>query len=481
MTDVVSYTLKDDIAVVTVDSPPVNTMTREVRAGLKHCFEALRGENAKAIVLACAGKTFLSGGDMREFETGVQEPGYHPVLRLIEDSAVPVVAAVHGTVMGGGVETAIACHYRVAAAGTRLGLPEITLGIIPGAGGTQRMPRLIGLEPALDMMLGGKPLTAAQAKDAGLVDAVVDGNLVEAAVAHARELVAKGAGPRRTRDRSVAGGEKVAEVIAARRAQAAKTLRNRNSPNVLLDAVEASVSKNFDDGIAFERTLSNQVERAVEGRAFRHLFFAERELRKIPGLPVDIKARPVTRLGIVGAGTMGGGISMCFANAGIPVIILDTSQANLDRGLATIRKNYERSVTRGSLKPEQRDQRLDLITTTLDYAALGSADVIIEAVFENMALKKEIFAKLDAVAKPGAILGTNTSTLDIDEIAAVTQRPQDVIGLHFFSPANVMQLLEIVQCTRTAADVVVPRWISPRPSRKSAWSPRSVMVSSATA
>ncbi|MFA6310085.1 MAG: 3-hydroxyacyl-CoA dehydrogenase NAD-binding domain-containing protein [Sterolibacterium sp.] len=455
MTDVVSYTLKDDIAVVTVDSPPVNTMTREVRAGLKHCFEALRGENAKAIVLACAGKTFLSGGDMREFETGVQEPGYHPVLRLIEDSAVPVVAAVHGTVMGGGVETAIACHYRVAAAGTRLGLPEITLGIIPGAGGTQRMPRLIGLEPALDMMLGGKPLTAAQAKDAGLVDAVVDGNLVEAAVAHARELVAKGAGPRRTRDRSVAGGEKVAEVIAARRAQAAKTLRNRNSPNVLLDAVEASVSKNFDDGIAFERTLSNQVERAVEGRAFRHLFFAERELRKIPGLPVDIKARPVTRLGIVGAGTMGGGISMCFANAGIPVIILDTSQANLDRGLATIRKNYERSVTRGSLKPEQRDQRLDLITTTLDYAALGSADVIIEAVFENMALKKEIFAKLDAVAKPGAILGTNTSTLDIDEIAAVTQRPQDVIGLHFFSPANVMQLLEIVQCTRTAADVVV--------------------------
>jgi 3-hydroxyacyl-CoA dehydrogenase len=455
VTDVVSYTLKDDIAVVTVDSPPVNTMTREVRAGLKHCFEALRGENAKAIVLACAGKTFLSGGDMREFETGVQEPGYHPVLRLIEDSAVPVVAAVHGTVMGGGVETAIACHYRVAAAGTRLGLPEITLGIIPGAGGTQRMPRLIGLEPALDMMLGGKPLTAAQAKDAGLVDAVVDGNLVEAAVAHARELVAKGAGPRRTRDRSVAGGEKVAEVIAARRAQAAKTLRNRNSPNVLLDAVEASVSKNFDDGIAFERTLSNQVERAVEGRAFRHLFFAERELRKIPGLPVDIKARPVTRLGIVGAGTMGGGISMCFANAGIPVIILDTSQANLDRGLATIRKNYERSVTRGSLKPEQRDQRLDLITTTLDYAALGSADVIIEAVFENMALKKEIFAKLDAVAKPGAILGTNTSTLDIDEIAAVTQRPQDVIGLHFFSPANVMQLLEIVQCTRTAADVVV--------------------------
>jgi 3-hydroxyacyl-CoA dehydrogenase len=376
-------------------------------------------------------------------------------LRLIEDSVVPVVAAVHGTAMGGGVETAIACHYRIAAEGTRFGLPEITLGIIPGAGGTQRMPRTIGLEPALDMMLSGKPLSAAQARDARLVDAVAGGDLVEAAVAYARDLVAKGAGPRRTRDRSVAGGEKVAEVIAARRARAAKTLRNRNSPNVLLDAVEASVTRKFDDGIAFERSLSNQVERATEGRAFRHLFFAEREVSKIPGLPADVKARPVARLGIVGAGTMGGGISMCFANAGIPVTILDTSQENLDRGLATIRKNYERSVTRGSLKPEQRDQRLGLITTALDYAALGSADVIIEAVFENMALKKEIFAKLDAVAKPGAILGTNTSTLDIDEIAAVTKRPRDVIGLHFFSPANVMKLLEIVQCTKTAPDVVV--------------------------
>ncbi|MBI5920994.1 MAG: enoyl-CoA hydratase/isomerase family protein [Betaproteobacteria bacterium] len=455
MSEVVSYSIKSGIAVVTVDSPPVNTMTRDVRVGLKKCFEALRGESAKAIVLACAGKTFLSGGDMREFETGVQEPGYHEVLRLIEDSKVPVVAAIHGTAMGGGVETAISCHYRIAAEGARLGLPEITLGIIPGAGGTQRMPRLIGLEPALDMMLGGKPLTAAQARDAGLVDAVVGGDLVEAAVAYGRDLVAKGAGPRRTGDRSVAGGEKVAEVIAARRVKVAKTMRNRNSPNVLLDAVEASVTKKFEDGLAFERTLSNQVERAIEGRAFRHLFFAEREVRKIPGLSADVQPRPLTRIGIIGAGTMGGGIAMCFANAGIPVVILDTAQANLDRGLATVRKNYERSVSRGSLKQEQCDQRLSLITTSLDYNALGTADVIIEAVFENMALKKDIFAKIDAVAKPGAILGTNTSSLDIDEIAAVTKRPQDVIGLHFFSPANVMQLLEIVQASKTAPDVVV--------------------------
>jgi 3-hydroxyacyl-CoA dehydrogenase len=456
MSDVARTTFHGDVAVVTIDSPPVNTMTREVRAGLKSSFEALRGKpEVRAIVLACAGRTFLSGGDMREFDTGVQEPGYHEVLRLIEDSPVPVVAALHGTVMGGGVETALASHYRIAADGTRLGLPEITLGIIPGAGGTQRMPRLIGLEPALDMMLSGKPLTAQQALEIGLIDEVVSGELQQAALAFARQLIAKGAGPRRTRERSVAGGERADEIVAARRAQVARTMRNRNSPNVLLDAVLASVKKPFDEGIAYERSLSIEVEKAVEGRAFRHLFFGERELRKIPGIGADVKGRKVERVGIVGAGTMGGGIAMCFANAGIPVTIVDTAQENLDRGLATVRKNYERSVTRGSLKAEQMAQRLALIQGTLAYADLGAADLIVEAVFENMALKKDIFAKLDAVAKPGAVLGTNTSTLDIDEIAAVTKRPQDVIGLHFFSPANVMQLLEIVRASRTAADVLM--------------------------
>ncbi len=456
MSEVASTTLHGEVAVVTIDSPPVNTMTREVRAALKSSFEALRGKReVQAIVLACAGRTFLSGGDMREFDTGVQEPGYHEVLRLIEDSPVPVVAALHGTAMGGGVETALACHYRVAAGSTRLGLPEITLGIIPGAGGTQRMPRLIGLEPALDMMLSGKPLTAQQALEVRLVDEVVSGELLPAAIAFARQLIAKGAGPRRTRERSVAGGERADEIIAARRAQVARTMRNRNSPNVLLDAVLASVKKPFDEGIAYERSLSIEVEKAVEGRAFRHLFFGERELRKIPGIGGDVKGRKVDRVGIVGAGTMGGGIAMCFANAGIPVTIIDTAQENLDRGLATVRKNYERSVTRGSLKPEQMAQRLALIQGSLAYADLGAADLIVEAVFENMALKKDIFGRLDAVAKHGAVLGTNTSTLDIDEIAAVTKRPQDVIGLHFFSPANVMQLLEIVQAGRTAADVLM--------------------------
>jgi len=456
MSSIATLTQQGDVAVVTLDAPPVNAMTRELRAALKSSFESLRGRSdVKAIVLACAGRTFLSGGDMREFDTGVLEPGYHEVLRLIEDSAVPVVAALHGTAMGGGVECAIACHYRVALESTRVGLPEITLGIIPGAGGTQRMPRLVGLEPALDMMLSGKPLTAAQAKAIGLVDEIVGGDLTAQAVAFAQGLVARGAGPRRTRERSVAGAERAPEIIAERRAAAAKTLRNRNSPNVLLDAVLASTTLPFDDGIKYERSLSIEVEKAVEGRAFRHLFFGERELRKIPGIGPEVKGRKIERVGIVGAGTMGGGIAMCFANVGIPVTLVDAAQANLDRGLATIRKNYERSVSRGSLKAEQLEQRLALIKGSLDFADLGTADLIIEAVFENMALKKEIFAKADAVAKPGAVLGTNTSTLDIDEIAAVTRRAQDVIGLHFFSPANVMQLLEIVQAKATANDVLV--------------------------
>ncbi|MDP1612195.1 MAG: 3-hydroxyacyl-CoA dehydrogenase NAD-binding domain-containing protein [Sulfuritalea sp.] len=456
MSEAVSCTTSGDIAVVTIDSPPVNAVNQAVRAGLKRVFGELRGKSEiKAIVLACAGRTFIAGADIKEFDTGIAEPGYHEVLRLIEDSPVPVVAAVHGTALGAGTEIALSCHYRVAHEGARFGLPELSLGIIPGAGGTQRLPRLVALDVALDMMLSGKPLPAAKALEAGLADAVVGGELLPSAVAFATELVAKGAAPRRTREQAVKGVEMADELFAAKRAQVAKTMRNRQSPIALLDAVQAAVDNPFDAGLKIESQLSSQLEQATESRALRHLFHAEREVRKIPGLPAGVKARPVTRVGIVGAGTMGGGISMCFANAGIPVTILDTAQANLDRGLATIRKNYERSVSRGSLKPEQAEQRLGLITPTLDYAALGDADVIIEAVFENMALKKEIFTRLDAVAKPGAILGTNTSTLDIDEIAAITGRPQDVIGLHFFSPANVMQLLEIVQCGKTAPDVVV--------------------------
>jgi len=452
----VTFSIAGDVAVVMIDSPPVNAVNQGVRAGLKQVFTELRGKpGIKAIVLGCAGKTFVAGADIKEFDTGIAAPGYHEVLRLIEDSLVPVVAAVQGTALGAGTEIALACHYRVAHEAARFGLPELSLGIIPGAGGTQRLPRLVPLEVALDMALTGKPLPAGKAAEAGLADRVVGGEVMPAALAYARELVASGAGPRRTREQPVKGKEGAAELFAAQRAQVAKTMRNRQSPIALITALQAAVEQPFDEGLKVEGRLSSQLEQATESKALRHLFYAEREVRKIPGLAANIAPRPIARVGIVGAGTMGGGIAMCCANVGIPVTLVDATQQNLDRGMATIRKNYERSVSRGSLKPEQLEERIKLISPTLDYSALANADLIIEAVFENLALKKEIFAKLDAVAKPGAILGTNTSTLDIDEIAAVTRRAKDVIGLHFFSPANVMQLLEIVQAGKTAPDVVV--------------------------
>jgi 3-hydroxyacyl-CoA dehydrogenase len=456
MGEPVSCSTVGNIAVVKIDSPPVNAMAQPVRAGLKKAFSDLAGRtDVAAVVLACAGRTFVAGADIKEFETGIGEPGFHALFRQIEDSACPVIAAIHGTALGAGTEVALSCHYRVAEENARLGLPELSLGIIPGAGGTQRLPRVIPLDRALDMMLSMRPMAAAEAREAGLVDAVVSGDVIEGAVAFARDLVARGAGPRRTREQPVKGAEKVDEILQAKRAQVAKTMRNRQSPLSLLDAVKAAATLPFDDGLKVEMKLSGELEKATESRALRHLFFAEREVRKIPGISPQVKPRDIKRVGIVGAGTMGGGISMCFANVGVPVTIIDATQANLDRGLATIAKNYERSVTRGSLKPEQRDQRLSMISPTLDYGALKDVDLVIEAVFENMALKKEIFGKLDAIVRPGAIIGTNTSTLDIDEIAAVTKRPQDVIGLHFFSPANVMQLLEIVQAKKTAPDVLI--------------------------
>jgi 3-hydroxyacyl-CoA dehydrogenase len=455
MTPVVRHSIADGFAVVTIDNPPVNAVDRNVRTALKEVFLGLaRQSDVKAIVLACAGKTFVAGADIKEFDAGIAEPGYPEVLQCIEDSLVPVVAAVQGTALGAGTEIALACHYRVAHESARFGLPELTLGIIPGAGGTQRLPRLVPLEAALEMMLAGKPLPAAQAQSQGLVDAVVAGDVLEGALAFARDLVARGAGPRRTRELPVRSAENAAEVLAAARAKLTGSFRNRQSPLALLEAVEAAVSQPFDQGLAVEQALSRKLERATEARALRHLFFAEREVRRIPGLPDDAPTRPVRRVGIVGAGTMGGGIAMCFANAGIPVTLVDATQPNLERGMATIRKNYQRSVSRGSLTAEQLEQRVGLITPSLQYEALAEADVIIEAVFESLSLKKEVFAKLDEVAKPGAILGTNTSTLDIDEIAATTKRPRDVVGLHFFSPANVMVLLEIVQARETAPDVL---------------------------
>ncbi len=455
MSDAVSSSMIDDIAVVKVDQPPVNAIDQAIRKGLSREFSQLRSRsNVKAIVLGCAGKTFIAGADIKEFDFGIGAPGYHEVFRLIEDSPVPVVAAIHGTALGAGTEIALACHYRVADEGARLGLPELSLGIIPGAGGTQRMPRLIPIEAAADMMLSGKPMPAERAKELGMIDSVVTGDVIDAAVLFARQLLAQGKGPRRTRELAVRSTENVAQVLAEKRAQAVKTMRGRTSPAKLLEALQAAAEKPFDEGLKVEMAVSAELEKSIESRALRHLFFAEREVRRIPGLSDNVQRRPVESVGIVGAGTMGGGISMAFVNAEIPVTLTDVSQAALDAGLAKIRKNYERSVSRGSIKADQMESRIKLITPTVDFSALSKADLVIEAVFENLDLKKETFLRLDQTAKQGAILGTNTSTLNIDEIATVTKRPQDVIGLHFFSPANVMPLLEIVQAKRTANDVL---------------------------
>lgn len=455
MSEAVGVSINDGIALVRIDRPPVNAIDQVVRQGLHRVFSDLRArKDVKAIVLGCAGRTFIAGADIKEFDTGIAPPAYHDVFRLIEDSPVPVIAAIHGTALGAGTEIALACHYRVAEESARLGLPELSLGIIPGAGGTQRLPRLIPLEATADMMISGRPMAATQAKDLGLIDNMVQGDVVEGAVAFAGQLLAQGKGPRKTRELSVRGADNAEVIFKQKRAEVARSMRGRESPLGLLHALEAATQLPFDEGLKVESTISAELVNAPESRAMRHLFFAEREVRKIPGLPENTQPRAINRVGIVGAGTMGGGISMAFANAGIPVTLLDTKQEALDAGLAKIRKNYERSVSRGSLKSEQMENRLKMISPTLDQTALSEPDLVIEAVFENLPLKKEIFAHFDRTAKPGAILATNTSTLNVDEIAAVTKRPQDVVGLHFFSPANVMPLLEIVRAGHTANDVL---------------------------
>ena len=452
----VRYDVVDRVAVVTIDHPPVNAMNQAVRAGLLAAITELGARaDHDAVVIACAGRTFVAGADIKEFDTGIGEPGYHDVYRAIEDHVRPVVAAVHGTALGAGTELALACHYRVADEHARLGLPELTLGIIPGAGGTQRLPRLVPLAAALDLMLSTKPLPAAEARASGLVDAIVPaGDVVAGAVAFARDRVRDGHGPRRTRELPVRAGDDAAQVLAAARARVAKTMRHRVAPVALVDTVEAALALPFDQGLQRESEVSADLVDAPEARASRHLFFAEREARRVPGLPAGIEPRPVATVGVVGAGTMGGGIAMGFANAGMTVTIVDATRDKLDAGLATVRRNYERSVARGSLSAAEMEARLLRITPALDLGALSAADLVIEAVYENMALKRDVFERLDDVARPGAILATNTSTLDVDAIAASTRRPQDVIGLHFFSPAHVMPLLEVVRGRATAPDVL---------------------------
>jgi 3-hydroxyacyl-CoA dehydrogenase len=452
---IVTLAVEGEIAVVTVNNPPVNTITAGVREGLFAAVADIRARpGVAAVVLVCHGSTFFSGADIGEFSGPPKEAEYRDLFRQFEQLPVPVVAGMHGVVMGGGLEISLACHYRVAVAGTRFGFPEVTLGIIPGAGGTQRMPRLIGVEKTLDLVIAGRPVDVATGLAMGFIDAEVSGEVRAATVHYARRLLRDGAGPRRTSERRVDPATATPAIIEKLTAQAKSQYPNRQAALTAIKAVSAAVTLPFEEGLLYETELANGTKVTDESRALVHVFFAERDARKVPGLPADARARVIASGGVVGAGTMGGGIAICFANAGLPVTVLDTTQEALDRGLGVIGNTYDSMVKRGRLSEDEVAARMALIRGTLDYDDFGSADVVIEAVFESMELKRKIFKSLDEVAKPGAVLATNTSTLDIAEIAAATRRPQDVVGLHFFSPANVMPLLEVVRTDSTAPAVI---------------------------
>ena len=455
MTHSVSYTKDGDIGIITVNNPPVNALSHHVRQGLLESFIEANTDDTIATVLICDGRTFIAGADITEFGKPLQAPSFLGTMEVIENLQKPSVAAIHGTALGGGLETALCCHYRVAVPSARVGLPEVALGLLPGGGGTQRLPRLIGPEAALQAITSGVPMAANQAQKVGVIDAVVDeGNLLEGAKAFARALVADGAPLKKVRDLSdkVTGVDLA--IFDAARTQASKERRGFEAPQRCIDCVEAACTLPFDEGLAKEQELFRQVLTSNQSAAQRHIFFAERAAAKVNDMPKDTKPLAIKKVGIIGAGTMGGGIAMNFVNAGIPVTILETSQEFLDKGLAVVRGNYERSAKKGRFTAEQVEQRMGLLTPTLDYAAIGDVDMVIEAVFENMDIKKEVFAKLDAATKPECILASNTSTLDVNAIASVTKRPEKVIGTHFFSPANVMRLLEIVRGEKTSFETL---------------------------
>jgi 3-hydroxyacyl-CoA dehydrogenase len=461
MNPIVQIQRHDDIAVIVVDNPPVNTITAAARAGMSEALDTVAADKGiRAVLLRCAGNNFFTGADINEFSGPPREAEYRALWARFEGLGVPMIAAMHGSSIGGGLELALACHYRIAPPTAKFMLPEVTLGIIPGAGGTQRLPRLVGLNNALRMILDAKPVDAGKAREMGLIDEVISGDFGTGALHYARKLIAQKDGPRRTSERQVDASELTPDFTAKWQAEARRLYPNRTAALTAIEAVQASTRLPFHEGLLFEEKLANQTKTTVEARASIHVFFAERESRKIEGLPADGAPRPLASAGVVGAGTMGGGIAIAFANAGVPVTILDVNEESLARGLSVVDGTYESMVKRGRIDAAEKARRLKLISGTVRYADLANADVIIEAVFESMDLKKRVFAELDAVAKPGAILATNTSTLDIDELAASIRRPQDVIGLHFFSPANVMPLLEVVrgkqssdQAIRTAMEL----------------------------
>ena len=451
---VVSLSVESGVAVVSINSPPVNALSVAVRDGLAMAFQRVLGDAAiQAIVLICEGKTFIAGADIAGFGKPPQGANLLEVLTAIEGASQHVVAAIHGTALGGGFEVALACHYRVAVPSAKCGLPEVKLGLLPGAGGTQRLPRIVGVERALEMLTSGEHVGANACFEMGLIDALVDeGKLREGAVAFARDLIANQRPLKKVRDLDgkLAAARTKPEIFANFRKANARKFRGFDAPDFNIRCVEAAVSMPFDEGIALERKLFMELMTGVQSAAQRYAFFAERAVWKIPDVPADTPTLPYTQVGIIGAGTMGGGIAMNFLNKGIPVTMVETRQDALDRGVATIRRNYENTAKRGRLTMDEVEKRMAMLTGTLSLEALARCDLVIEAVFEDMAVKKELFSKLDGIVKQGAILATNTSRLDVNEIASATRRPESVIGLHFFSPANVMRLLEVVRGDKTS-------------------------------
>ncbi len=450
------YQVRGSVAIITLNNPPVNGLDYGTRQSLMAGLDrALADANVRSIVLTGAGRAFSAGADIREFETpsAWMEPNLHTVIRALESSDKPVVASIHTVCMGGGLELALACHYRVASPGAQIALPEVKLGLLPGAGGTQRLPRLVGLETALNMIVSGEPIQSNRLAQTRLFDRIIEGDLLTGAIAFAEGVVAKGREFPKVRDLRVEHPNAEGYLQFARNT-VRKVARNTPAPLKCIDAVAAALSADFEEGLGREWELFQQLTLTRESRSLRHAFFAERAASKVPDLPEDTPVRPIRRAAVVGAGTMGSGIAMNFLNAGIPVTLLEANQEALDRGLAVIRGNYQGSVGKGKLTREDVARRFSLLSPTLDPAALSGSDIVIEAVFEDMEIKRGVFEKLDTVMKQGAILATNTSSLNLDKIASRTRRPQDVVGTHFFCPAQVMKLLEVVRGAATAKDVL---------------------------
>jgi len=456
--DVATLEKDGEVAVLTLNSPPVNALSAPVREGIANGIkQAIDDADVKAIVLICDGRTFIAGADITEFGKAPKGPSLFDAQAMIENAPKPVIAAIHGTALGGGLEVALTCHYRVAVPSAKCGLPEVNLGLLPGAGGTQRLPRIVGAEKALEMVTSGQHVGARKCLEMGLVDELAEeGKLREGAVAFANKIVAEKRPLKKVRDLNdkVEAARGKPEIFADFRKANARKFRGFLAPEYNIQCIEAAVNLPFDEGIKVEQKLFRELVTGTQSAAQRHVFFAERQVWKLPDVPADTPTIPVEKVGIIGAGTMGGGIAMNFLNVGLPVTIVETKQEALDRGIATIRKNYENSAKKGRFPMEEVEKRMGLLKGSLDMKDLADSDLVIEAVFENMDIKKQVFGKLDEIVKPGAILATNTSALNIDEIATAVKRPEAVIGLHFFSPANVMRLLEVVRADKTSKPVI---------------------------